>query len=63
MYGSVLAPILQPPTQREIRAALRKMTAQERRRLNFIRAERLSPSEAQDIPGDFDPGLEYETWA
>ena len=51
-----------PPTEREIAAALRQLTPQQRRRLNFIRIERLSPAEAQDLPGDFDPGLEFETW-
>ena len=52
----------QPPTEREIAAALRQLTPQQRRRLNFIRLERLSPVEAQDLPGSFDPGLEFETW-
>lgn len=40
--------------------ALAHLDPQQRRRLEFIRAERLSASEAADLPGDFDPGLEYE---
>lgn len=36
------------------------LTPQQRRRLNFIRLERLSASEAMEIAADFDPGLEYE---
>lgn len=44
-----------------VEEALRPLSAQQRRRLNFIRAERLGPDEIADLPGSFDPGLEYET--
>lgn len=51
-----------PPTQSAGAPAprVRKPTKQQRRRLNFIRAERLSYLEAADIPGSFDPGPEYD---
>lgn len=36
------------------------MTQQQRRRLAFIRAQRLSLEEAPYIPPDFDPGPAYD---
>lgn len=38
----------------------RWLSPQERRRLNFIRIERLSQSEAADLPSTFDPGMEFD---
>lgn len=32
----------------------------ELRRARWIRAQRLSPSEAADLPADFDPGPEFD---
>lgn len=56
-------PALTRPAPSHMPLAMLALSPQQRRRLNFIRAERLSASEAGDIPYDFDPGLEYEPCA
>lgn len=50
-----------PPAAAPDVADYSDQASQQRRRLNFIRAERLSLSESREIPGDFDPGPEYDT--
>lgn len=44
----------------EVRPHTDADTQQQARRLNFIKANRLSPSEAGDLPVGFDPGPEFD---
>lgn len=44
----------------EMLLATAPITLQQMRRLNFIKANRLSPIEANDIPTSFDPGPEFD---